>query len=52
MAQRFPNAQPPPNTGQSPQRYPPPPVPQLRQYAGPNFPVNIWDSTNKIVIVF
>uniref|UniRef100_A0A1B6C299 DM2 domain-containing protein n=1 Tax=Clastoptera arizonana TaxID=38151 RepID=A0A1B6C299_9HEMI len=39
MAQRFPNAQPPPNSGQSPQRYPPPPVPQLRQYAGPNYPM-------------
>lgn len=40
MAQRFQNAQPPQNAVQSPQRYPAPPVPQLRQYAGPNFPVS------------
>lgn len=40
MAQRFPSAQPPQNAVQSPQRYPAPPVPQLRQYAGPNFPVS------------
>lgn len=38
MAQRFPNSQPAGNATQSPQRYPAPPVPQLRQYAGPNFP--------------
>ncbi|XP_075237099.1 brahma-associated protein 60 isoform X2 [Lycorma delicatula] len=39
MAQRFPSTQPTPNSGQSPQRYPAPPVPPLRQYAGPNFPL-------------
>lgn len=41
MAQRFPvpNAG---NNGPPPQRYPPSSVPpNLRQYSGPNFPVNI-----------
>lgn len=41
MAQRFPV----PNTGNNgppPQRYPPASVPpNLRQYSGPNFPVNL-----------
>lgn len=44
MAQRFSSSQPPQNAVQSPQRYPAPPVPQLRQYAGPNFPVSRPDT--------
>ncbi|XP_063228350.1 brahma-associated protein of 60 kDa isoform X2 [Bacillus rossius redtenbacheri] len=38
MAQRFSGPQPNANSGPAPQRYPPPPVPPLRQYAGPTFP--------------
>jgi hypothetical protein len=41
MAQRFATSQGTGTTGPPQQRYPPPPVPALRQYAGPSFPVTI-----------
>ncbi|XP_046391012.1 brahma-associated protein of 60 kDa isoform X2 [Ischnura elegans] len=39
MAQRFPVSPSPGTPGPPQQRYPPPPVPSMRQYAGPNFPL-------------
>ena len=41
MAQRFATSQGTATAGPPQQRYPPPPVPALRQYAGPSFPVTI-----------
>ncbi|KAG8229923.1 hypothetical protein J437_LFUL009658 [Ladona fulva] len=39
MAQRFPVSPSPGTPGPPQQRYPPPPPPSMRQYAGPNFPL-------------